>query len=45
MDGFANLEHGCPDAWKDDRREFLGEGIDETREKIKSGEYVLVDLN
>ena len=25
--------------------EFLGEGIAETRKKIKSGEYRLVDLN
>ena len=27
------------------RNEFLGEGITETRKKIESGEYVLVDLN
>ena len=27
------------------RNEFLGEGIAETRKKIKSGEYKLVDLN
>ena len=27
------------------RNEFLGEGIAETRKKIKSGEYRLVDLN
>ena len=27
------------------RREFLGEGIDETRQKIKEGEYKLVNLN
>ena len=27
------------------RNEFLGEGIAETRKKIKSGEYELADLN
>ena len=27
------------------RNKFLGEGIAETREKIKSGEYKLTDLN
>lgn len=27
------------------RREFLGEGVDETRQKIKEGEYKLVNLN
>ncbi len=27
------------------RNQFLGEGIQETRQKIKSGEYKLVDLN
>jgi len=27
------------------RNEFLGEGIAETRAKIKSGEYILTDLN
>ena len=27
------------------RNEFLGEGIAETRKKIKSGEYILTDLN
>lgn len=27
------------------RNEFLGEGIQDTRAKIKSGEYVLTDLN
>ena len=27
------------------RNEFLGEGIEETRAKIKSGEYILTDLN
>jgi hypothetical protein len=27
------------------RREFLNEGIDATRAKIKSGEYILTDLN
>ena len=27
------------------RNEFLGEGINETRQKIKSGEYQLVELN
>lgn len=27
------------------RREFLGEGVDETRHKIKEGEYKLVNLN
>lgn len=27
------------------RNEFLGEGIAETRAKIKSGEYILADLN
>ena len=27
------------------RNEFLREGIEETRKKIKSGEYVLRDLN
>ena len=27
------------------RNQFLGEGIEETRKKIKSGEYKLVDLN
>lgn len=27
------------------RNEFLGEGIAETRKKIKSGEYILKDLN
>jgi len=27
------------------RNQFLGEGIAETRKKIKSGEYKLVDLN
>ncbi len=27
------------------RNEFLGEGIAETRNKIKSGEYILTDLN
>ena len=27
------------------RNEFLGEGIAETRKKINSGEYQLVDLN
>ena len=27
------------------RNEFLGEGIAETRKKIKSGEYILTNLN
>nr|BAR31486.1 hypothetical protein [uncultured Mediterranean phage uvMED] len=27
------------------RNEFLGEGTAETRKKIKSGEYILTDLN
>lgn len=27
------------------RREFLNEGVEDTRAKIKSGEYVLTDLN
>ena len=27
------------------RNDFLGEGIAETRAKIKSGEYILTDLN
>ena len=27
------------------RNQFLGENIKETREKIKSGEYKLIDLN
>ncbi len=27
------------------RNQFLGEGITETRKKIESGEYLLVDLN
>ena len=27
------------------RREFLGEGVDETRQKIKEGEYKLTNLN
>ncbi len=27
------------------RNEFLGEGIEETRKKIKSGEYLLANLN
>ncbi len=27
------------------RDEFLGEGIEETRKKIKSGEYILANLN
>ena len=27
------------------RNDFLGEGIAETRAKIKSGEYILMDLN
>ena len=27
------------------RNDFLGEGIAETRAKIKSGEYTLMDLN
>jgi len=27
------------------RNEFLGEGIAETRAKIKNGEYILTDLN
>ena len=27
------------------RREFLNEGVEDTRAKIKSGEYILVDLN
>jgi len=27
------------------RNQFLGEGIEETRKKIKSGEYKLADLN
>ena len=27
------------------RNEFLGEGIADTRVKIKSGEYILADLN
>ena len=27
------------------RREFLGEGVDATRAKIASGEYILTDLN
>lgn len=27
------------------RNEFLGEGIADTRKKIKSGEYILTDLN
>ena len=27
------------------RNQFLGEGIQETRRKIESGEYVLADLN
>lgn len=27
------------------RRQFLGEGVDETRQKIKEGEYKLVNLN
>jgi len=27
------------------RNQFLGEGIAETRKKIKSGEYILADLN
>lgn len=27
------------------RNEFLGEGIRETRQKIKSGEYILTNLN
>ena len=27
------------------RNEFLGEGIADTRKKIKSGEYILKDLN
>jgi hypothetical protein len=27
------------------RNDFLGEGIKETREKIESGEYLLMDLN
>ena len=27
------------------RREFLGEGVDETRHKIKEGEYILTNLN
>ena len=27
------------------RNDFLGEGIAETRAKIKSGEYLLTDLN
>ena len=27
------------------RREFLGEGVDETRRRIKEGEYKLVNLN
>lgn len=27
------------------RNQFLGEGIVETRAKIKSGEYILADLN
>ena len=27
------------------RREFLGEGVDETRHKIKEGEYILKNLN
>lgn len=27
------------------RNKFLGEGIAETRKKIKSGEYILTDLN
>jgi len=27
------------------RNEFLGEGIVETRAKIKNGEYILTDLN
>lgn len=27
------------------RNDFLGEGIEETRAKIKSGEYLLTDLN
>tara|TARA_R110002020_G_scaffold383047_1_gene593725 strand:- start:260 stop:529 length:270 start_codon:yes stop_codon:yes gene_type:complete len=27
------------------RNQFLGEGIADTRKKIKSGEYILTDLN
>ena len=27
------------------RNQFLGEGIAETRAKIESGEYILIDLN
>ena len=27
------------------RREFLNEGVEDTRAKIKSGEYILTDLN
>ena len=27
------------------RNQFLGEGIQETRKKIESGEYILTDLN
>jgi len=27
------------------RRDFLNEGIDSTRAKIKSGEYILTNLN
>ena len=27
------------------RRQLLNEGVDQTRQKIKSGEYILTDLN
>ncbi len=46
--GRTQLDHArwaCSRTTSKYRNEFLGESTDETRQKIKDGEYDLVDLN